>query len=248
MNVSPQNVLISRMTSPQVHELVSQGYRSVIITSGAMEQHGNHLPICTDTILARALSEKVAHRLGNTLVAPVITIGCSSHHMAFPGTVTVNEEAFIHYVVSVASSMVDHGFNRLLVTSFHGGNFAPSLKAVDRIRELYPKVDVRAALDLGNLFKTTNGVIREYFPDREALDCHAACVETSMMLYLDPSYVREDMVEDGAEFIELPLFDDLSKLTKNGVIGIVAGYSKAVGESLFEAMLKYMFDAWQIEK
>jgi creatinine amidohydrolase len=195
----------------EVANLVQSGHDSVIISSGSIEQHGPHLPLDTDYVLAKELAKRSAKRLRATLVAPVVPIGCAEHHMDFPGTVSVPKDVFVPYMENVATSLIRHGFRRLLFASFHGGNFAPSLEAARRIQDANHSVDVRTALDLGKLFGVTNGVIREFFPDRTALDCHAGCVETSMMLYLAQEYVREAAIEDGAIFSEFPpSFDNIS--------------------------------------
>jgi len=238
------NILMECMTMAEVQMSVQSGYQSVIVSSGSIEQHGKHLPLDTDYVLAKELAIRAAQRIGSTLVAPVIPIGYAEHHMKFPGTISVPKDVFILYVENVAHSLIRHGFRRLLLTSFHGGNFAPSFEAAKRIRHAHPLVDVRTALDLQRLFAVTNGTIREFFPDREELDCHAGCVETSMMLYLSRKYVRADQVENGAAFTEFPSFEDIQALSPNGVLGLTEGYSEKIGERLFVRIIDFMIASW----
>ncbi|MBI4238735.1 MAG: creatininase family protein [Deltaproteobacteria bacterium] len=232
------------MTSPEVQRLVQRGWQRIIITSGSIEQHGYHLPLETDLVLAEALAVRAALQLGRTLVAPVIPIGCAAHHMAFAGTVSVSREAFMAYVEQVAESVIAHGFTQLLFTAFHGGNFAPSLEAAQRVQRAHPAIEVHTALDLHQLFAVTNGVIRECFPDRTALDCHAGCVETSMLWALSQAYVRVGAVANGAECTTLPSLHDMRRLSATGVVGIVDGYSTAIGERLFARIVDFMIASW----
>ena len=91
---------------------------------GATEQHGPHLPLDTDTLLATAVAEAIVARTPGTLVGPVIGLGCSSHHLAFPGTVSLSVPAFVATVVDVCRSLAAAGFTVVLLNS-HGGNRAP---------------------------------------------------------------------------------------------------------------------------
>lgn len=247
MNFAASPILMSNLTSSAVNTLIESGWDRVVVTSGSIEQHGPHLPLHTDYTLAQSLALKAAEKIGRTLVAPAIPIGCSDHHMSFPGTLTVPREVFIQYLENVGTSLIRHGFKTLLLTSFHGGNFEPSREVARRLKETHPGVEIKTALDLGKLLRVTNGVLHHFFPDRTALDCHAGCVETSMMIYLDENWVRRDQAEDGAQLSELPPFEDLKRVTKNGVIGLVSGYSAALGERLFEALVNFLIESWDFQ-
>jgi creatinine amidohydrolase len=82
------------MTSPAVRKAIDGGSTTVVIACGAVEQHGPHLPLFMDAEHGVQLAEEVATRLGNALVAPTIRIGCSEHHMAFAGSMTLRVETF----------------------------------------------------------------------------------------------------------------------------------------------------------
>lgn len=113
------------MTWPEVREAAEQG-RVVVIPVGVIEQHGYHLPTQTDTFLAETIARQAAAREpARTVVLPPIVHGFVPHHMDFPGTVTVRAPVFIDYCVDVATSIVAHGFRKLLFLNGHGGNIAP---------------------------------------------------------------------------------------------------------------------------
>jgi creatinine amidohydrolase len=95
----------------------------LILPLGSVEQHGRHLPVGTDTMLASAVSLAAAERLrGRAVVLPPPWYGFSQHHMRFPGTVTLKAPTLLALVEDIAESLVAHGFRRLLVVNGHGGN------------------------------------------------------------------------------------------------------------------------------
>src|ERR1700761_2589768 len=87
-------IRLELMTYKDVAAALLRGFDTVIVPCGAVEQHGPHLPLCMDADHAEALAELIALRLGRTLIAPAIRVGCSSHHLAFPGTISLRPETF----------------------------------------------------------------------------------------------------------------------------------------------------------
>ena len=90
--MSQQNLLLEELTSPEVKRALQDGYTTVVVAVGAVEQHGPHLPLLVDAVRGDRLALEVAHRLGDALVAPTIRVGCSEHHMAFPGTLSIRQQ------------------------------------------------------------------------------------------------------------------------------------------------------------
>ncbi len=85
----PEEVLIERMTWTDVRDAMAAGKRTVIVPVAAMEQHGPHMAIGTDTYLGYEISVRLAKALGDGLVAPAIGIGYSVGHLPMPGTVSI---------------------------------------------------------------------------------------------------------------------------------------------------------------
>ena len=97
----------------------------VVMNLAAIEQHGPHLPVSTDSSIGGFFMEELDRRLGaEILVLPQIKICCSSHHMDFPGTLSVRHETLIAYVCEILESVVAHGFSNLILVNSHGGNRA----------------------------------------------------------------------------------------------------------------------------
>jgi len=108
-------VLIEEMTWPEVKAAIEGGKRRVIVMLGAMEQHGPHLPIGTDTYLGYATGERLARRLGDALVAPVVTLGYSAGHLPMAGTVSIEEPTLERVIMDVCRSLGRHGFREIIL-------------------------------------------------------------------------------------------------------------------------------------
>ena len=95
----------------------------VILPVAAVEQHGPHLPIATDRIIAEYFANRMNETLGSSvLILPTVAVGCSEHHMAFPGSLTLRHETFLSVCEQYLDSARSHGFRNFLVFNSHGGN------------------------------------------------------------------------------------------------------------------------------
>jgi creatinine amidohydrolase len=143
---------LDRMTWPEVKAALQAGHDTVVVAFGATEQHGPHLPLATDALIGDHLSRLVAERLG-AFRAPTVRIGCSEHHLAFPGTLSVSADTFAAIVADVLSSLARGGFKRAILLPTHGGNFAPLAAAIDKAGPI-DGLEVRALTDLMVLLAT----------------------------------------------------------------------------------------------
>src|SRR5919108_2718331 len=127
------NILLAEMTSAQVRAEVGRGRSTVVVPFGAVEQHGPHLPLDTDAVLADRLGPLLAERLG-ALCAPTLRVGCSAHHLAFAGTLSLRPETLRMIVHDVVDSLAEHGFRRIILLPTHGGNEEPLVQAAAQSR------------------------------------------------------------------------------------------------------------------
>jgi creatinine amidohydrolase len=236
-----QKINLFEMTRPEVEEAIASGVDTVIITIGSTEQHGLHLPLGTDAIMGEALGHRVAHALGDTLLAPGMRIGCSEHHMDFAGSLTLSRETFIGVVGDICRSLARHGFRHIVLLPTHGGNFAPLAKAVEAIRPELSGVNLIAFTDLmafmDEIFQT--GKARKVTPEQAG--AHAGEFETSIMLYLRPNLVAMDQAQPGYVGDQLsiaPLVFEkgFRAVTANGVLGDPREASAASGEAYMAAL------------
>jgi creatinine amidohydrolase len=115
---------LDRMTWPEVKAEMENGCNTVIVCFGSHEQHGPHLPLGTDAFFGDSIGEGLAKRF-DAFLAPVFRVGCSQHHMGFPGTITLSSETFQKLVFDTTQSLSLHGFEKILLIPTHGGNFKP---------------------------------------------------------------------------------------------------------------------------
>lgn len=171
-----------------------------ILPLGAMEQHGPHLPLCVDAVLADsilhlALSKLQAHP-HNALpiwVLPSIPLGFSHEHSDFEGTLSLSLATTIGLWTDLAASVSRTGFQKLFFFNAHGGHDG-LLDAVG--------IDIRARTGL-NVYHSSwyklvdRAVLDSLFGSEHVVyDTHAGAIETSMMLYLRPDLVRMDLAQN----------------------------------------------------
>lgn len=154
--------------------------RRLLIPLGATEQHGPHLPLCTDTVIATAVAQAAATGRDEVVVAPALPYGSSGEHAGFPGTLSVGQEALEVALVELVRS-ADH-FADVVLVCWHGGNAEPVARAVDRSRGDGRRV----------------GAWQPRLADADT-DAHAGWIETSLMLALAPALVRDPRPAGPAE-------------------------------------------------
>ena len=160
-------------------ELHAAHLDTAIVPFGAVEQHGHHLPLGTDWIIADRMGHALAEALGeDVLLLPAMPFGNSREHMAFPGTITLRPATLAAVLDDIVESLRHHGLRTVIVFSAHGGNWI--LKPA--LRELnfrYPEMTILWA----------NGSLPE---EGETVpeDIHAGRSETSSLLHFRPDLVR----------------------------------------------------------
>jgi creatinine amidohydrolase len=223
---------LDRMPWPDVQAEINRGRDTVVVAFGATEQHGPHLPLATDALLGDHLSRLVADRL-DAFIAPTVRIGCSEHHLAFPGTLSIGEETFQLLVADLVRSLARGGFRRIVLLPTHGGNFKPLADALEKLGSV-DGIEVRALTDLGALFAVAQLGVDEYGVPLGEGGLHAGEWETSMLMSIHPELVHLDRGEPGytgdMEAAVGAIFGSgVHALTANGVIGDPAQASEDHG-------------------
>lgn len=163
-----------------------------ILPVAAIEQHGPHLPLGTDTIIAQGFLARAAAMVPDELDAlllPVQEIGFSEEHDAFAGTLTLTAETALDAWAQIGASVLRAGCRKLVIVSSHGGNSPVIDLVAGRLR------------GLGMVAVTTSwsrlGVPEGLFPEDEIRHgIHAGGIETALMLALRPDLVRREGIAD----------------------------------------------------
>lgn len=177
------------LTWPQVKQL----YRDlpVVIPIAALEQHGGHLPVFTDSLLLGEVVRRaeLAWR-DSVLVTPLMWLGNSEHHLDFPGTMTASPRVYLDLLKDMVENFLTHGFRRIVLLNGHGGNIVPSQQALFEVRQRHR--------DRGDLvlLSATYWTLGSRPADsvsglRQSQMGHACEWETSMILRIRPELVRE---------------------------------------------------------
>jgi creatinine amidohydrolase len=109
---------LQNLTWEEIEKQIEVAKGTIIIPVGSTEQHGPHLPVGTDTMVANTLADDAARR-ANILVAPPLWFGWSPHHMVLPGTITIRPEILIEITSDIIGSLQKHGFKRFILVNGH---------------------------------------------------------------------------------------------------------------------------------
>jgi len=204
-------------------EIAEHRPRIAIVPLGATEQHGPHLPFATDTLIARALAARLAARFEDAVALPVLPVGCSSEHLAFPGTLDVTPSTLTAILTDVLRSLARHGVDTAFVFSAHGGNVATLRDALPALSAAAPALRVQAATDLDALTTRLHAEAARFGVTPEAAGHHAGEVETSIMLALHPDLVRTDAFAPGyvtpTSDAQALFYPDLRRHAPDGTVG-----------------------------
>lgn len=227
-------VLLEHLTWPEIAELREKNGGMLLLPLGATEQHGPHLPVAMDTLLAETLCETVSARTGVPVLSALRYTVSQGHTPKWPGTFSLRHETFIATLREIAAWAQATGWRRLLLVNAHYGNDAPARVAVDQIR-----LTRMGKLQVGlvNVFQLGPEIGTAYRADAE--DLHANRAETSLMLHLFPETVREKMLAEsddpdrtGGTVFCYPV----AQTSLNGVTGSPSLASAEEGAGLFAAM------------
>jgi creatinine amidohydrolase len=219
----------------------------LILPLGSVEQHGNHMPLGTDTLLAHAVSLAAAKSAGNTVVLPPPWYGFSAHHMRFPGSVTLRAETLMAVAEDVVASVVRHGFRRVLIVNGHGGNGGViDVLASTLGHKHYGEAKI-AALTYFQLAREAIANLRQSEPGGMG---HACEFETAMVQYVRPELVKMDRAstiypDPGSSYLTTDLlgaspirvYHDFGDLSESGTLGDPALATPEKGERFFAAVV-----------
>ena len=238
--------LYQHLTWPEMRE-AAKAQPVVILPIGSVEDHGHHLPLDTDNFLIWSICETAAQKApGEILLMPHIPYGFETHHRDFPGTIDIEMEHLLHFVLDVTKSVAHHGFRRILIADGHGSNM-PILDLVARRTILETDALCGCFIWPSLATKVINELRESPIPGGMA---HACELETSVYLHVDGPRVQMDKAVKeinvpASKFIWLDLMqgspvmlmDHWTRFSRSGVVGDPTLATAEKGRKIFDAVV-----------
>lgn len=209
---------LDELTTVELAEAKRSGW-VLAVPLGSTEQHGPHLPLSTDTVVAAELCRRLGDARSDVVTAPAIPVGSSGEHQGFAGTLSIGQDALELMVLELCRSATET-FDHVVLVNGHGGNAVALRRAVELLR--------RESRD-----------VHLHLPRVEG-DLHAGRTETSMMLALRPDLVRTAPVAGNTRALA-EIWPELRSggvvaVSPSGVLGDPTGASAREGSALLDAM------------
>lgn len=229
------------MTSPETGALAMEGHARpiAVLPTGAVEQHGPHLPMGLDIWLASAVAFAAAEDQAQIRVCEPLPYGSSPHHRFFPGTMSLSPQTLIAVLVDLCACLWEDGFLPVILNG-HGGNRAAIQVA---IATLGGRNVVAAGF---SYFDLIDDVAADVLRDAAGGTGHACALETALMMHVLPQSIRERLIPAGTTPPSWPdphlyggpavtVWRPFEQIQANGVIGTPSDASPEAGAKLFTA-------------
>ena len=239
------SVWLEDHTWTELQSQIKAGATTVIVPIGGTEQSGPLMALGKHNVRVKLLAEKIAHALGNTLVAPVISyvpegaIDPPTEHMKFPGTITIPDVVFEKTLESAAKSLKRAGFIDIVLIGDHGGYQKLETAVAARLNAEWKRTPARVHA-ITEYYRAAEvaypQALREKGFSTEEIGTHAGLADTSLMLALDPLQVRSDDLRGMTPKADLGVYGDPRRATaalgKIGVDVIVSQSVAAIKEAI----------------
>jgi creatinine amidohydrolase len=219
----------------------------VVLILSATEQHGAHLPLATDRMIGeyfgRQLDEAIPEHV---LILPAVQVGCSDHHLDFPGTLSLDHSHFAGQTEDVVKSVLKHGFKKIILLNSHGGNRGIGQVVVERLGHQFPEADI-AFISWWQLAGPELSEISETGPGGVG---HGGEFETSLMLLIAPELVVKQQISPKTnvptfqwaegDLLRAPralYYRSMKKMTPGGVYGDPTKASAEKGKEIVNIVL-----------
>lgn len=249
--------LLEQMTWPEAQEALKRTTVAVI-PIGSTEQHGPHMPLGTDFMVADSLARRLGER-ANVIVTPTLPIGYAKYHTEFPGTLSVSEETLTQALIEICDDLIKYGVTHILFVNGHGGNMPSITRCGEVLRQQCVPVAAACWWKMSNVVN----------PEWQAIG-HGDYIEVSLVLAIDESLPNMDLArlptnknlsdtisldapdiarfKDGTLFVNLVSVDttDSGDMLEIGITG-AGDYAippsrgtKDMGERILEGLADYL--------
>lgn len=187
-----KEIYMHYLTREEISEKAHNGC-AIVVPLAATEQHGPHLPVFTDSLICEHIvsgAVRAAAETVNVLMAPVITIGCSQHHLSYGGTISYTSMTYMQMLRDIGESLITDGFKKIIFINAHGGNEPIMIQTVNDLAVKHPVwVACTAYWSVARLAMTElNAAELGMVPG------HAGGFETAAVMALKPELVRTDLL------------------------------------------------------
>jgi creatinine amidohydrolase/Fe(II)-dependent formamide hydrolase-like protein len=196
---APRSVLLEDLTWQELRDEIRAGKTTILVPIGGTEQNGPHMALGKHNARVRVLAEKIAVKLGNAIVAPVVaytpegSIDRPSQHMRFPGTITIPDDAFERTLVGVARSFRRHGFKDVVFLGDHGGYRESLDRVAARLNKSWADSNERVH-PLPEYYRAMTddfeALLRKRGHSDAEIGSHAGLADTSLTLATNRALVR----------------------------------------------------------
>ncbi len=207
----------------------------VVIPTGSLEQHGPHLPLFTDSILATTVAESVEREIPTeVLLVPTLWLGASGHHLSFSGSLSASFATYMGAIENIVESLLPHQFTKFFILNGHGGNTEPNGMVLRNLKAKYPT----ATFAHSGYYTFADEAARGVLTGPAKSIQHACEAEASLIMYVRPDLVRTDKLrDDGLRATPeiTGLICHFDEITEQGSLGYATLATPAKGKVIFEA-------------
>lgn len=258
-------MIYGELTSPELGRIAPKTI--ALLPIAATEQHGNHLPVITDTALVTEIARRAEAALPKKVaLLPTLWIGSSHHHLGFPGTMSIQSETYVRVLKDMMDCLLRSGFRRIVLLNGHGGNVNPASEALYRVALEHPELNAPWVT-----CATYWGLARRELASQKFMESpnltHACEFETSMMLGLRTDWVQMSKakgrrVERRSKFYDplsytpsrVAVGETFTHMTDIGAMGSPEKATAAKGKKLFDlitpTVIEFLdeFSTWKFSR
>lgn len=226
-----------------LYKIEKEDVNKVIIPFGSFESHGNHLPLGTDTFISRELSKGILEKIDDAILLPSIPFGTSIHYNKFPMSVTLRYETLIMMTEDILRSVINYGFQNIVIINGHDGNIPGLEIACRKIKDEY--IDVNILYIPGWWFYTSEK-LKNIFDSQNGRG-HGGEAETSLGMYLNLEGVDSSRftVENNKHLnninqYRIDFISDILDRSMEGSTGESKNASVEKGEKIYNSFISYV--------
>ncbi|WP_164821602.1 creatininase family protein [Paenibacillus koleovorans] len=214
--------------------------QTAIFPVGAVEQHGSHLPVGTDTIIVSEFAKRMGEAL-DAYVLPPLAVTSSIEHRESRGTVYLKADTLALVIRDICESLHYSGFTKIIVLNGHGGNWIIKPTIRQLIRDF---ADRKQPIEIVLIHTSVVAKRQHEVAERTLNDIHAGEKETSLMMHLTPEHVKPHVPQTQAVSVPQDYMDyfDMDDISEDGYWGYPELASREKGEKLMQLLVECGLD------